>query len=268
MLILAFNTTGEHGGVALHCDFECLASVESHGEANYSVTLFQMVDGLLNQTKLALQDVDLFAVAHGPGSFTGIRVGLAAAQGWAQATRRPACGVSVLEAMVEQARPAASRAVPILDARRGEFYLSVLRRRLAEQSRAADVGGAGAGDASPWAYLETLEAEQADSSRGDIVPPGFLLNRESVRPFLERLADSRSAGEVVCCVARERDNATLALQAALPATFNWQIVEGTLTGAIARLALIAHREGRVPSLGQLDALYLRRSDAEMHWKES
>ncbi|HEV2494651.1 MAG TPA: tRNA (adenosine(37)-N6)-threonylcarbamoyltransferase complex dimerization subunit type 1 TsaB [Terriglobia bacterium] len=258
MLILAFDTTSEHGGVSLHRDFECLASAESHGEANYSVTLFQMVAGLLSGTKLALHDVDLIAVATGPGSFTGIRVGLAAAQGWGQAIERPVCGVSVLEAMAELARPGADWAVPILDARRGEFYLSFVRRQNAERARAGEAGG---GDALQG-------AEQADRPPDGVPQPGLLLNRESVRTLLERFANGRSAGEMVCCVAREWDSAARGLRVALQPEFNWQIVEGSLTGAIARLALIAHREGRAQTPSQLDALYLRRSDAEMHWEEN
>jgi tRNA threonylcarbamoyl adenosine modification protein YeaZ len=268
MLILAVDTTSQHGGVSLHRDFECLASAESHGEANYSVTLFNMVDGLLSRTKLALRDIDLFAVATGPGSFTGIRVGLAATQGWAQATGRPARGVSVLEAMVEQARPTADWAVPILDARRGEFFLSVLRRRVADDASIPDAGGAVGDHVRAWGRIEIPDAQHADGSRGVVPQPGFILNRESVRPFLERLAKNEGAGEAVCCVTRDRDNTAHALRATLPSTFGWQIVEGPLTGAMARLALIAHREGRAPSPSELDALYLRRSDAEMHWKES
>lgn len=253
MLILAFDTTNEHGGASLHRDLECLASDVRRGEANYSVTLFQMVDGLLRQARVALQDLDLIALATGPGSFTGIRVGLAAAQGWAQAIGRPVCGVSVLEAVAEQARPAADWALPILDARRGEFYVSVVRRQKVED---ACVSRAGASDMRPWGSLEVQDAQ-----------PGVLLNREAVPLFLARFKNSRSSGESVCCVARQWDGAAQALRGSLPAGLGWQTVSGPPTGSIARLALIAHREGRVQAPSQLDALYLRRSDAEMHWKE-
>src|SRR5207237_9665483 len=88
----------------------------------------QMVEGVLAQLNLGLRDIELFAVATGPGSFTGLRVGLAAAQGWAQAFGRPVRGVSVLEAMVEEARPEAVWTVPVLDARWGEFCVGLFRR--------------------------------------------------------------------------------------------------------------------------------------------
>ncbi len=104
MLVLAFDTTSERGGAAIYRDSEPLAAVLNEEKPNYSVTLFQMVERLLERTRLSLQDMELFAVANGPGSFTGIRVGLAAAQAWSKATGRPARGVSVLEALVTEAR--------------------------------------------------------------------------------------------------------------------------------------------------------------------
>jgi len=263
MLILALDTTSEHGGVALWRDFECLSSAESRGESNYSVTLFQMVDALLRDAKLRLQDVDLIAAATGPGSFTGIRVGLAAAQGWAQAMGCAVRGVSVLEAMAEQARPAAHWAVPILDARRGEFYVSVVH---CTDAMGAPIGRAGASEVQAWGSVDIQVAAQPEGSRDGARQPGLLLSRESVPRFLGKLKECRRAGESVSCVVSEWDRAAQALRGAVPATLGWHAITGPLTGAIARRALIAHREGgEAPN--QLDALYLRRSDAEMHWKE-
>jgi len=78
MLILSFDTTNEHGGVGIYRDTECLAEMANPGGTNYSVSLFDMVDRMLAEARLQLGDIDLLAVANGPGSFTGIRVGLAA----------------------------------------------------------------------------------------------------------------------------------------------------------------------------------------------
>jgi hypothetical protein len=101
MLILAVDTTSEVGGVAIFEGKECLASVANDGAANiYSITLFQMVDRLVAEARAkahaqlkALSDIELYAATNGPGSFTGIRVGLAAAQGWAKAFGRPVLGI-------------------------------------------------------------------------------------------------------------------------------------------------------------------------------
>ena len=97
MLILAIDTTSEVGGAAIFRDHVCLARIANDGPANrYSVSLFSMVDQAIEEAKArhgvpvrGLADMGLIAVANGPGSFTGIRVGLAAAQGWAKAFGLP-----------------------------------------------------------------------------------------------------------------------------------------------------------------------------------
>lgn len=241
MLILAFDTTGDHGGAALYRDFDCLASAQSETPASYSVTLFQMVARLLKEAGMqdagsleGLRAVELYAVANGPGSFTGIRVGLAAAQAWAKAFGRPATAVSILEAMVEEAAPEGDLAVPILDARRGEFFLAAFRRIATETgSQFAAAGG------------------------------GMVLKPEALRRLLD---DYLRSGAAVTCLVREHDQRTQALREALPGSLGWVEVRGTLLSAIARLALEAHRKGRVQSPAELDAYYIRRPDAELNWR--
>jgi tRNA threonylcarbamoyladenosine biosynthesis protein TsaB len=242
MLILAFDTTSEHGGAAIFQDEECLASVANEGPANtYSVTLFQMVDHLVAEvrsradTRLkALSDIGLFAVTNGPGSFTGIRVGLAAAQGWAKAFGRPVRGVSVLEAMVEEARPGTEMAVPILNARRGEFYLQAFKR-------------------------EAEEGVTRFTPAGD----GLVLTPEGVSRFI---AERATRGCSVTCLVCEHDGAAISLRANLPAEVAWRSIPGNLLRAVARLALRAANRGELASAADLDACYIRRSDAELNWK--
>jgi len=242
MLVLAFDTTSEHGGAALYRDSDCLASVRSDSAAGYSVTLFQMVDRLFEEVRrqqagprLSLHDVDLFAVANGPGSFTGIRTGLAAAQAWAKVFGRPVAAVSVLEAMVEEAQPETDWALPILDARRGEFFLGSFRQ-------------ATAGGGNPFV------------AQGD----GLLLKPEDLGPFFE---ERLRAGTAVTCIVREYDRPAHALRDSLPKSLRWTDVHGTLLHAIAHLGLEAHRQGRVQSPAELDAYYIRRSDAELKLRE-
>jgi len=242
MLILAFDTTSELGGAGIFRDHECLASVANQGPANiYSVSLFQMVDQLVEQGRVrhqvptfSLRDIELFAVANGPGSFTGIRVGLAAAQGWAKAFGRPVRGVSVLAAMVNEARPEADLAVPIVDARRGEFFLGFFR---------PDPG----------------------EDHGHFVPQGegLVLKAQALSAFLE---ERLRPGQSVTCLARAHDRSVLGLRDVLPKSLRWQSVPGLLVGAIARLALEAQRQGRLQSPSELDAYYIRRPDAEINWR--
>ncbi len=246
MLVLAIDTTNEKGGVAIYRDSDCLAAVANEGPANvYSITLFQMVDRALAEAQARnavplrnLSDIEIFAAANGPGSFTGIRVGVAATQAWARAFGRPVRGVSVLEALAEQAKPESDWAVPIIDARRGEFFLGLFRRQL----------------------------RQAATNRHSFGPEGegWVLKPETLKTFLQgRLP----MGATVTCLVREHDRTAWSLQESLPSSLTWQGVPGTLTQAIAQLALEAHREGRLQDPGELDACYIRRPDAEFNWKE-
>jgi tRNA threonylcarbamoyladenosine biosynthesis protein TsaB len=241
MLILAFDTTSEIGGAGIFHDGECLASLANQGPTNaYSVSLFEMVDRLFEEArnrgcKLSLRDVDLFAVANGPGSFTGIRVGLAAAQAWATAFQRPARGVSVLEAMVDEARPAADFAVPILDARRGEFYLSLYRL-----------------------------VERAGASRFVAEGEGRVLKPEALAAFLAQRIPGEATSD---CVVRAGDRLAQDLVKTLLKSARCHQISGTLVTAIARLALRAQSEGEPVSAMELDACYIRRSDAELNLKE-
>ena len=120
------DTTSTWGGAGIFRDAECLATIPHQGPPDYSVSLFQDVDDLLERAGIRLCDIDLFAAANGPGSFTGIRVGLAAAQGWSDALERSLRGDSILEAMTAEAET--RFALPILDARRGEFYAGWFER--------------------------------------------------------------------------------------------------------------------------------------------
>jgi len=241
MLILGFDTTSSSGGAALYRDLEPLDEVPADGSTNYSVQLFEMTDRLLARAGLKLAEVDLFAVATGPGSFTGIRVGLAAAQGWARALWRPVRGVSVLEAMVADARPPGSIAVPLLNAHRGEFYLGVFR------SSPQDAAGATPGPA--W----TPSTE------------GLALGPVRIEALARELADE--AGAEVAFIVREHDDAARDLRDHIPEAAQWITVPGFHAGAVARVAFEAAREGRVHRPDELDAYYIRRSDAELNWQE-
>jgi len=235
MLILAFNTTDEHGGAAIYRDTECLAVAANETSASYSITLFHMVDGLLRQTHLSLREIELFAVAHGPGSFTGIRIGVAAAQAWGTAFSRSVRGISVFEAMVEEARPDTLFALPILDARRGELFISL--------------------------------RSEADST-GDLLPRGeaLLAKPDAVMRLLQQTAGTIQPAHALTCVAREHDVRAQVLSNDWP-QLRWRIVSGPLVDGIARCALRAGRQGMLQSPAELDAYYIRRTDAEMKWRE-
>jgi len=122
-LILAVDTTGERGSIALLRDGELLEETLLHAPTSYSPVLYGSLSGLLERHAVTLSQVSCFAAASGPGTFTGVRVALACVMGLAEAVGRPAVAVSNLEA-VSRYGSAPLRGVA-LDARRGEIYAAV-----------------------------------------------------------------------------------------------------------------------------------------------
>src|SRR5579864_3857081 len=129
MLILAFDTTSDKGGVGIFRGAACLALVPNDGATNrFSIALFEMVERALAEAHLEQRDIELYAVANGPGSFTGIRIGIAAALAWGKVFERPVRGVSTLAALASHAAGDFDWVFPLLDAHRSEFYLGCFRR--------------------------------------------------------------------------------------------------------------------------------------------
>ena len=93
----------------------------------HSATLMPMAEELLRDCGLTAGDLDVVAVAKGPGSFTGVRIGVAAAKGLAWAAEKPMVGVSTLEAMAWQLRHLSGVILPVMDARRAQVYNAVFR---------------------------------------------------------------------------------------------------------------------------------------------
>ena len=123
MRILAIDTTSEFGSLALHEDGQTLEEVPLRAPDGFSPVLFGFIDALLHRHDWPLDSIDVFASAAGPGSFTGVRVGLTAAKGLADATGRGALGVSNLQALAEFGSTSARGVV--MDARRGEIYAAM-----------------------------------------------------------------------------------------------------------------------------------------------
>ena len=123
MLTLAVDTTAEFGSIALADESHVREEVIVHAPQGFSRVLFGEIEALLGRQNVALKDIGLFAAASGPGSFTGVRVGLSAIKGLAEVLGRPVVAVSNLEAMAEFGTGDA-RAV-VIDAHRGEVFAAV-----------------------------------------------------------------------------------------------------------------------------------------------
>ena len=103
MKILALETSAKSVSAAVSEGGVILASAHQNTGLTHSRTLMPLVDGMLRAASLTLDDMGLIAVAHGSGSFTGLRIGVSAAKGLAWARELPCCGVSTLEAMARGA---------------------------------------------------------------------------------------------------------------------------------------------------------------------
>ena len=219
--ILAIDTTGPFGSLALVAEGRVVEETLLHSEEGFSRILHLELGQLLQRCGWSLHDIDAFAAAAGPGSFTGIRVGLAAVKGLAEAEREPAFAVSNLQAIAWHGS-GPLRAV-LMDARRGEIYGAVYTAalELAQPETVAD----------PRVWLESLPEGEIEFIAADL------------EPYRQALDDSRFARAA-------RRQAPRALAGAL--------------GVIAA-ARLASGAGSDPSL--IDANYVRRSDAELCWKD-
>ena len=216
-LILAIDTTHECGSLALARGEELIEETVLHAPGGFAHVIYGQLAQLLGRHGVKPAMVDCFAAASGPGSFTGVRVGLACVKGLAEALGKPAVAVSNLEAMASFG--SAPRRAVVLDARRGEIYGAVYddAGRLAAPEVVMTLA----------AWLETL-------------PEGEM---EFIAMDPAALAGTRFEHARIVTAS--------------PA----------LAGAIARIALARFRGGEASDPAALDANYVRRSDAELLWKE-
>ena len=172
MKLLAVESATLSGGVALLDGDRLLGEITLNIAITHSERLMSAVDRLLADCGLGPADLDGLAVSVGPGSFTGLRVGLATVKALAMALDLPVAPVPTLDALASRLPFADAPVCPILDARKGEVYLSLYRWR-------------GDSMAREWDYLAL--APEAAAAR--LEPPVILLGDgvEACRPWLDRL---------------------------------------------------------------------------------
>ena len=131
MLNLAFDTATRWGRFALAADAELLGYLPVNVTGNYADALLPVIERLLRRADRSLGELDGIGVTHGPGSFTGVRIGVATAKGLAYALGVRLVAVSTLAAMAAAMLAEETErqlAIPVLDARRGELFAGVYRR--------------------------------------------------------------------------------------------------------------------------------------------
>ena len=199
-LLLAIDTTSEFGSLALADGDRVLEEVALHSPDGFAHVMFPEIEALLARHKLRLTDMGGFAAAAGPGSFTGVRVGLAAAKGLAEATGRRVIAVSNLQAIASFGKR--SLRAPVIDARRGDVFGAVYDRDL------------------------------------HLITPEVVMKLED---FLRTLPQ----GDVEVMDHPPK----------------------LLAGAIARIAAAKFEAGLARDPSEIDANYVRRSDAELMWRD-
>ena len=231
-LILAIETATRAGSVAVARGEVYLSSRVGDPAVSHSTNLIEMIESALNDAGAKLSELDLFAAAVGPGSFTGLRIGLATVKAFASVTGRRIVGVSTLAAIAHATR-VEGRIVSLLPAGRGEVFAQMFSVNDGDVI-AADA----AAHLSPKETFERYARESGVRWAGEGV--------EKLSEFLQ----SESSKASVCSPAGANGLAPLAV-------------------SVAALALKDYREGKSVNADDLQAVYVRASDAEINerWQQ-
>jgi tRNA threonylcarbamoyladenosine biosynthesis protein TsaB len=172
--VLAFDTSTDSGSVALVDHDRIRGEYLFSGAQAHSERLLAMIDRLLADSACSLADIDLLAVSLGPGSFTGLRVGISTAQGLALAAGKDLLGIPTLEAIAFQARGYWEQICPMITARGQEIFTGLYR--CPDQGDLQQVRAETVTDAEPW-----LSGISGDTV---FVGSGAVLHRETIRALL------------------------------------------------------------------------------------
>jgi len=239
MRVLALDTSTPSGGIAGLEDKRLLGHVFTDSQEDYSTRLLAEVSALLQELNLRVADFDLYAVTAGPGSFTGLRVGLTTVKAWAEVHGKPIAPVSGLQAVAAQASGATEYVAAVLDGRRAQIFGGLYRKA--------------------GSVLEAIGDEvvlRADEFMTDVYSR------------LPRIRTSRNSLATLSFVSPEPELFREALASSVLSGARVETVSKDLAPWIGLLAFsIAQHGGLVDAL-TLDAKYVRRSDAESYWKDS
>jgi tRNA threonylcarbamoyladenosine biosynthesis protein TsaB len=227
MRVLAFDTSADVTSVAVCNGATVLSEDHVRGAERHAESLFPKLQQCLATAQLALADIELIGVGIGPGSFTGVRVGVATAKGLGFALQRPVCGVISLEALARAARAEAEWLAPCLDAFKGEVF-AALYRRLGNDVRC---------ELEPFHAAPALAYERLSAARAG---QPFALLGAGYRRYRE-IFQSLAPGALACSEAFDVPRAR----------------------HIAELAVSAFARAGAPALEALAPLYMRDSDAQL-----
>jgi tRNA threonylcarbamoyladenosine biosynthesis protein TsaB len=227
MFILGIETATKTGGVAIVSDDGVLAEYTLNIEATHSERLMSTVDRVLKDTGLALSRIDGYGVSIGPGSFTGLRIGLSTVKGLAFTTGKPLAAVPTLKALAWNVPYSRHQVCPLLDAKKKEVYAALYRH----DGR----------DLLPvWDETVVPLSELTERITGEVVFTG-----EGARLFAE---DIRRLFAGRAHIAP--------LSAMVPSA-----------ASVAEIALVMLKGGQGTDPDNVSPLYIRRSEAELAWEK-
>lgn len=240
-LILSIDTATEHRSVAVAKGSRLLVLRAAEGRNTNSANVLGEIDAALREAGVGLGEVELFAAAAGPGSFTGLRAGLATLKAFASTLGRAVVGVPTLHA-VARASGGAGRVVAALPAGRGEVFAQTLL--------VTPEGGVEELDAPAHVPPEVVLSRAAADAKNGLrwAGSGSLLLDEMIR--------ARALGEGIELREEADDGGAAA---------GWTLAHAPrpVAGDVAALALEAFRAGRAATADSLRAIYVRPSDAEI-----
>jgi len=232
VLILALDTCDVRGSVAILRDESLLQIAPHTTNEDYSSWLLPSVTAVLTSAGLTLRDIDLYAVAAGPGSFTGVRVGLTTVKAWSEVYGRRIASVSRLEAIAAGSAGSFPYVAAFIDARRNQIFAALYRRRAA-------------------ALLARVDDEM-------VIAPDKFLDWCAAKAASEKL--DWVSTDPNCLTQTQQWPSRLALNETV------QEISPVLASRIGQIGYrLALQNQHTDSLA-LDANYIRRSDAEMLWK--
>ncbi len=164
MLILSVDSSSQAATAALMCDGELLSEYTQNQKKTHSVKMLPMIEGMLKDVGVSLSDIDYFACGIGPGSFTGLRIGVATVRGFAKTLGKNCVAINSLEALANNVCGFSQKVFSLLSARENECYCAVYEN--------------GTEIVSPCVLTLDEIAEKAKNEKCLLVGDGAVLNRE------------------------------------------------------------------------------------------
>lgn len=251
-LILSLETATRTGSVALTSGSQLLALRAGEAQTSHSMKLLHSIEEMLEETGISLQDVELYAAASGPGSFTGLRIGLATIKSFAATLSRSCVGIQTLAA-IAFAAGLSRRTLAMMPAGRGEVFAQLF-----------SVGESG--EVTP---LNEAVHQKPEKLLDNIANLGQLkLAGEGVQQH-ELLIKMRAEQECISLVYEEESDNEAVDKAVKDVEKQWLITQPVkaLAVDIAALAYLHYQKGATLKPEQLQAIYVRPSDAELNTPE-